>query len=207
MKLTHAHRNPTAAALLALATLLPVSGLLAQRNDSAAPISLRLRVAEEIKPGRQAPQVVLPYATKDGPGPADQPFDLRKELGRVVVLAFYPGDFTPGCTAEWRAFRDRAGTIFGPGVVVAGISADSLDSHVRFAQELELPFKLLSDPRLVTARQYGATDGNRVRRIVVVIGRDGIIRYVDPAFAALDPQSYLQLGAAVEAARTEGGGG
>jgi peroxiredoxin Q/BCP len=92
-------------------------------------------------------------------------------------------------------------------VVVAGISPDSLESHVRFARELELPFKLLSDPELRVARQYGATDGNRMRRVVVVVGRDGIVRYVDPAFAALDPQSYLQLGAAVEAARREGAGG
>ena len=195
------------AALLALAALLPFAGLRAQRHDSAAPVTLRLRVAEEIKPGPQAPHVVSPYATRAGIGPAGPPFDLRKEVGHVVVLAFYPGDFTPGCIAEWRAFRDRAATLFGPKVVVAGISADSLDSHHRFARELELPFKLLSDPKLVAARQYGATDGNRIKRMVVVVGRDGLIRYVDPAFAALDPQSYLQLGAAVEAARNEGGGG
>jgi peroxiredoxin Q/BCP len=192
---------------LALVALPPLASVQAQQNNQAAPVTLRLRVAEEIRPGRQAPQVVLPYATREGPGPVDQPFDLRKELGHVVVLAFYPGDFTPGCTAEWRAFRERGETIFGPGVVVAGISGDSLDSHVRFARELDLPFKLLSDPRLVVARQYGAADGNRVKRMVVVVGRDGIIRYVDPAFAALDPQSYLQLGAAVDAARNEGSGG
>lgn len=168
--------------------------------QSHAPISMRLRVAEDVRVGRQAPQVVLPYATRAGAGPAAQPFDLRKELGYVVVLAFYPGDFTPGCLAEWRAFRDRAESLFGPDVVVAGISADSLASHIRFAQELDLPFKLLSDVQLNVARNYGVADGRRARRAVVVVGRDGIVRYFDPAFAALDPQSYTQLGNAVQTA-------
>lgn len=189
--------------LLALLATAPVAAQNPQ-NNAAAPVTIRLRAVDEVKPGHQAPPVVLPYATREGAGPADQPFDLRKELGRVVVLAFYPGDFTPGCTAEWRAFRDRAASLFGPEVVVAGISVDSIESHIRFARELDLPFKLLSDPDLVVARRYDAADGDQARRIVVVVGRDGLVRYVDPAFAALDPQSYLHLGAAVEAARKEG---
>lgn len=184
--------------LLLLLAAAPVAA-----QTSSAPVSIRLRVADDVRVGRQAPDVVLPYATRDGVGPADQPFALRKELGRVVVLAFYPGDFTPGCTAEWQAFRDRAGSLFGPEVVVAGISTDSLDTHVRFAREYELPFKLLSDPDLTIARRYDAADGRRARRVVVVVGRDGLVRYVDRAFAALDPESYVHLGAAVEAARKE----
>jgi peroxiredoxin Q/BCP len=183
---------------LALAVLSPP--LVAQSNAQSAPVSVRLRAAEDVRVGRQAPQVVLPYATRDGTGPAAQPFDLRKELGYVVVLAFYPGDFTPGCLAEWRSFRDQAATLFGPDVVVAGISVDSLESHVRFARELELPFKLLSDPSMAVIRNYGLADGRRARRAVVVVGRDGAVRYFDPAFAALDPQSYTQLGKAVQAA-------
>lgn len=167
------------------------------------PVSVRFRLADEVRVGRAAPAVVLPYATRDGLGPADQPFTLAKELGRVVVLAFYPGDFTPGCTAEWRAFAERAPTMFGDGVILVGISPDLLATHVRFARELDLPFKLLSDPDLRIARSYGAADGARTRRVVVVIGRDGHVRHVDPAFAALDPQSYVQLGAAIEAARKE----
>lgn len=187
---------------LMLLTLAAVP-LAAQAQNSSAPVSIRLRVADDVRVGRQAPDVVLPYATRDGLGPVDQPFALRKELGRVVVLAFYPGDFTAGCTAQWQAFRDRAATLFGPEVVVAGISTDSLESHVRFAREYELPFKLLSDPGLTIARRYDAVDGRHTRRMVVVIGRDGLVRYVDRAFAALDPESYVHLGAAVEAARKE----
>ncbi|HRP07714.1 MAG TPA: peroxiredoxin [Gemmatimonadales bacterium] len=184
---------------LAVLTLVSTAIPAAAQN----PVSVRLSVQEEIRVGRQAPAVVLPYATRDGVGPAGQPFDLRKELGLVVVLAFYPGDFTPGCLAEWRTLRDQAPSLFGPDVVVAGVSADSLESHIRFASELMLPFKLLSDPGLRVIRSLGLADGDRARRAVVVVGRDGRVRYFDPAFAALDPQSYQQLGAAVQAARKE----
>jgi peroxiredoxin Q/BCP len=186
-----------------LSLLVTTLGLTPSLAAQDRPVSVRFRLADEVRIGRAAPTVVLPYATRDGLGPADQPFTLAKELGRVVVLAFYPGDFTPGCTAEWRAFAERATTMFGDGVVLVGISNDSLATHQRFARELDLPFKLLSDPDLRVTRAYGAADGARARRVVVVIGRDGQVRHVDPAFAALDPQSYVQLGAAIEAARKE----
>jgi peroxiredoxin Q/BCP len=87
--------------------------------------------------------------------------------------------------------------------VVAGISVDSIASHVRFAAEYDLPFKLLSDADLTVARRYDAVDGRRARRMVVVVGRDGRVRYVDRAFAALDPESYVHLGDAVTAAIKE----
>ena len=47
-----------------------------------------------------APEFTLPWATRDSVGPADAPFRLAHLRGKVVVLAFYPQDFTSGCTAE-----------------------------------------------------------------------------------------------------------
>jgi peroxiredoxin Q/BCP len=185
--------------LLAMACVCLVGAVSAQTDTGA--IRIRIGLEEGVKVGRQAPAIQLPYATRDGLGPADQPFDLAKELGHVVVLAFYPGDFTPGCVAEWQAFRDRAATLFGADVVVAGISADSLDSHVRFANQYDLPFKFLSDPALTVMRRYAFVDGAQSRRAVVVVGRDGRVRYVDAGFAALDPSSYVELGAAIKAAK------
>lgn len=166
-------------------------------------LSVGLGLGDEVRVGRQVPAFVLPYATRDSVGPSDQPFDVRKELGHIVVLAFYPGDFTPGCVAEWRAFAAQADSLFGANVVVVGISADSLATHVRFARDLDLPFKLLSDTGHRVALRFGATDGDRPRRMVVVIGRDGIVRYVDPRFGALDPGSYVKLKAALDVARAE----
>lgn len=180
--------------------LSPSVSLTAQGGTGRTP-TIKLGLEDAPRVGRKAPPIVLRYATAQAVGAADQPFELGKELGHVVVIAFYPGDFTPGCTAEWRTFRERADSLFGGGVVVVGVSQDSLSSHQRFAQELELPFKLLSDPDLAVARRYGATNGKLVRRVLVVVGRDGRVRYVDSQFAALDPESYVHLAAAIAAAK------
>jgi peroxiredoxin Q/BCP len=119
-----------------------------------------------------------------------------------VVIAFYPADFTKGCTAQMQTFGDQYDTLFGPDVVVVGVSADSLETHRRFAASLDLPFRLLSDPDLQVARRYGSSgDGGRPRRTVFVVGPDGRVKYRNLQFNALDPRHYTELGSAVQAAR------
>jgi peroxiredoxin Q/BCP len=153
--------------------------------------------------GRRAPPFQLPWANKDGIGPADQPYDLSLDRGKTVVLAFFPRDFTSGCTAEMRTFAEQYDSLFGPEVVVVGISTDSLATHTRFAASLNLPFRLLSDPRQEVARRYAANDrSGYLRRVVYVIGPDGKVRYRNLRFNALDPKHYADLGAAVRRART-----
>lgn len=151
--------------------------------------------------GTRAPLFTLPGATKDGPLAA--PFDLGLQRGRVTVIAFYPKDFTSGCTAEFTTFRDRGTTIFGDsGIAVVGISIDSVDSHVRFAQSIGHPYTLLSDPDQRIAKMYGsAGDQGYDRRTVYVVGKDGKVTYRNLHFSALDPKAYDDLQAAVAAAR------
>ncbi len=187
--------------LALLSVLLVACGAPLLAQDADQPIRLRLVLDEAPSVGRKAPALVLPYATRHGAGPADQPFALERELGRVVVLVFYPGNFTAASTAEWRALRERAATLAPEGVVMVGISTDSLASHVRFAADLDLPFKLLSDFDRAIIQRYGVADGPRARRAVVVVGADGTVRYVDPAFAVLDPDSYIHLAAEIRAAK------
>ena len=153
--------------------------------------------------GQRAPDFQLPWASKDSIGLVEDDFVLRNLRGRTVVLAFYPADYTTGCTAEMKAFADRYAELFGEGedVVVVGISADSLETHRRFAESLGLPFRLLSDPEQRVARLYGSKGDTRPRRTVYVIGPDGEVRYRDMRFGALDPRSYDALKQAVQAAR------
>jgi len=154
--------------------------------------------------GRTAPPIRLPWANKDGIGPADQPYDLALDRGKTVVVAFFPRDFTKGCTAEMRTFAEQYDSLFGPEVTVVGISTDSLQTHVRFAQSLDLPFRLLSDQQQVAARRYGSHDrSGYLRRTVYVVGPDGKVAYRNLKFNALDPSHYAELGAAVR--RTRGG--
>ena len=72
------------------------------------------------------------------------------------MIAFYPADFTKGCTAQMQTFADQYDTLFGPDVVVVGISTDSVQTHQRFASSLDLPFRLLADPDQEVARKYGS---------------------------------------------------
>lgn len=189
----------TGFALLVLASGVASCGA-AQTAPERTP-SVRLALEDAPRVGRKAPPIVLPFATAQGIGAADQPFDLARELGNVVVVVFCADDFSSDCTAIWRSLGERADSLFGRGVVVVGVSRDSLATHQRFAQELALPFKLASDPGQAVARRYAATDGKAPRRVVVVVGRDGRVRYVDPQFVALSSDSYIHLASAIAAAK------
>jgi peroxiredoxin Q/BCP len=151
--------------------------------------------------GDRAPDFSLPWASKDTAG-VDPWFSLSFQRGKIVVLAFYPKDFTSGCTAEMRTFTDQYEDLFGDDVVVVGISADSLQTHRRFAQSLGIPFRLLSDPDQAVSRKYGSADRNGYnRRTVYVVDRKGRVAYADLRFGSLDPKSYADLKAAVRAAK------
>lgn len=150
--------------------------------------------------GRRAPDFSLPWATKDTIG--SEPFTLSRAMGQVVVLAFYPRDFTKTCTAEWQGLAAKRDALFGPDVTVVGISIDSLETHRRFAASLELPYMLLSDPAQQVARKYGAAGDDGVnRRALYVIGKDGKVTWRDTQFNAIDPKEFEALGRAVAEAR------
>ena len=75
--------------------------------------------------------------------------------GKKVVVYFYPKDNTPGCTRQACAFREAYDGFRGEGVVVIGISKDSVASHQKFVEKYELPFLLLSDPDRVAIEAFG----------------------------------------------------
>ncbi|HTU24017.1 MAG TPA: peroxiredoxin [Pirellulales bacterium] len=99
---------------------------------------------------------------------------------RHVVLFFYPRDHTPLCTAEACEFRDRNVDFLAAGAVSIGVSANSLQSHRKFAEKYDLPFYLLSDADGSLRALYGVT--NRLwlipQRATFVIDKQGIIRLV-----------------------------
>jgi peroxiredoxin Q/BCP len=152
--------------------------------------------------GRRAPDFSLPWANKDGVGPVEAPYQLASDRGKTVVVAFYPKDFTKGCTAQMRTFAEQYDSLFGSDVTVVGISTDSVTTHSRFAASLNLPFRLLSDPEQRVSKQYASKDpGGYNRRTVYVIGPDGRVKYRNMKFNALDPQAYSELRTAVKTVR------
>jgi peroxiredoxin Q/BCP len=79
---------------------------------------------------------------------------LSELRGSPVVLYFYPKDDTPGCTTEACNFRDGYGDYQRAGVVILGISPDSVKSHAKFKSKFNLPFTLLADVDLKVCKLY-----------------------------------------------------
>jgi len=77
-------------------------------------------------------------------------------LGKKTVLYFYPKDSTPGCTAEACDIRDNYNRFLSLGYQVFGISKDSKASHIKFRENNQLPFPLLSDPTTTMLQAFGA---------------------------------------------------
>jgi len=82
------------------------------------------------------------------------PVTLSK-LNQPVVLYFYPKDHTPGCTKEACDFRDYFSRFEKAGVLVFGISKDSVKTHTSFKQKHQLPFTLLVDDQADVCEAYG----------------------------------------------------
>jgi peroxiredoxin Q/BCP len=105
---------------------------------------------------------------------------LTELRSRPVVLYFYPRDFSLGCVMEACQFRDAHEAFASFDAKVIGVSPDTNESHERFRAQNRLPYPLVSDPKLVLAESFGATNLLRSmlgapRRITFVIDRGGII--------------------------------
>ena len=144
--------------------------------------------------GTKAPDFILP----DQHG---NPVRLSDFLGQKVVLYFYPRDNTPGCTRQACAFGVAYGQLQAKGVVVIGISKDTVTSHEKFAAKHALPFLILSDPehRVIEAydvwkekKNYGKVSMGVVRT-TYLIDEDGIIiKAFNKVKAAENPAQMLE---------------
>jgi peroxiredoxin Q/BCP len=103
----------------------------------------------KLKAGDKAPEFCLP--DKD-----DNQVCLKDFSGRWVVVYFYPKDQTAGCTKEACEFTERLGDFVSLSATVLGVSADSTESHRKFAAKNKLSIALLSDPKHETIAAYGA---------------------------------------------------
>ena len=72
-----------------------------------------------------------------------------------VVLFFYPRADTPGCTIESCGFRDAFEKFQKAGIVVLGVSRDTVKSQKKFKDKYDLPYDLLADPEMVLIKRYG----------------------------------------------------
>jgi len=128
-----------------------------------------------IKPGEKAPDFILK-------GQDDKDYKLSDFLGKNIVLAFYPADFSPVCSKEHTCFINDMKRFENLNAQVFGISVDNIWSHKAFAEKLQLKYPLLSDfhPKGAVASKYGLylSDLGITNRATVIIDKEGIVRYV-----------------------------
>src|SRR5262245_23027602 len=168
----------------------------------AATAAFAADAAAPLKVGDRAPDFLLPYATRDSV--ARDSLTLASLVGkRNVVLAFYPADWSGGCTKEVCTLRDNFTALGALNADVVGISGDYSFSHFEWAKHHDLPFRLASDHSHAVAKQYGSFNDiyGFDRRTVYVIDRAGKIAYFDLAYSVRDSVSFTKLKSALAAAK------
>jgi peroxiredoxin Q/BCP len=124
--------------------------------------------------GQPAPDFTLPGVQ----GHDKRDYTLSEFRGSKVMLAFYPGDNTPGCTRQMCSYRDHFDDFSGVEAVVLGISPQDVESHEKWIEKRNLPFPLLADTDLKVVKEYGVgAPVLGVRRSVFLIDTAGIVRY------------------------------
>jgi peroxiredoxin Q/BCP len=141
--------------------------------------------------GEQAPDFELPGT--------DGAFKLSEHRGERVVLLFYPGDNTMVCTKQFCSYRDRGGDFATLGATVVGISSQDLESHEGFVAKHGLNVPLLADVDKSVAKTYSAFSSVAgVKRAVIVIDEQGVVRHRHDHLLGLDYQSVDDLKAVLE---------
>lgn len=148
--------------------------------------------ANELKVGDAAPDFTLPTHNEGE-------LNLAWYQGRKnVVLAFYPGDFTPVCSAQIPAYVSLIDEFDRYDCQIFGISVDSIACHLAWGKSMGgLPFPLMSDfyPHGEIARKYGVlAEKGYAERVVFLIDKKGIIRFIDrvPPSDLPDNEKLLQ---------------
>ena len=77
-----------------------------------------------------------------------------QQLGKNLVLYFYPKDSTPGCTTEGLEFAALYDQFQGLNTEIIGVSRDSFKSHEKFIEKQGFPFPLISDPDEKLCRHF-----------------------------------------------------
>ncbi|MBF8295022.1 MAG: alkyl hydroperoxide reductase/Thiol specific antioxidant/Mal allergen [Bacteroidetes bacterium] len=148
--------------------------------------------------GSIAPDFTLPYATKDSI--AKVFLKLSDYAGmRTVIVAFYPADWSTGCTKEVCTMRDNFAALQNLEAEILAISGDYVWSHYEWAKFHNLPFKLLSDHSHAVAKLYDSFNDKSLynRRTVFVVDKKGKIAYENLKYNVSDLQDFEKLKSAL----------
>ena len=135
-------------------------------------------------------------------------FELSDHFGDgPVVLAFFPGAFTPPCSNEMVALQEHLADFEAAGATILGVSADSAFSQNAFREEHGLEFSLVSDMDRDAIEDYGVRIDigdlglmGVANRSVFVVDDGGEVVYSWVADDPTNEPDYEELLDAVESA-------
>src|SRR5262245_28181105 len=145
---------------LMLALAVPVFGQLAAPGADNSP-----------KVGDMAPDFQIP-----GPARGAPPTNLKDFQGKKkVLLMFFPGAFTPGCTTEFTEAGQNFDKFSAMNIEMIGISADLPGAQAKFKETVGAKNAFVSDRSLAIAQKYDAAAPNNSKRYYFLIDESGKI--------------------------------
>jgi peroxiredoxin len=125
--------------------------------------------------------------------------------GRLLMLAFYPNDFSPVCSDQLSIYQEVKPELDAAGLELVGVSVDHSWAHRAFRKQLGLDFTLLADfhPKGEVTRSYGAylDDYGTGNRSLVLIDGEGAVRWVHESPTPLEIPGANLIFDALEEAR------
>src|SRR6266699_4942318 len=135
-------------------------------NSQRKPIGAVKKDGSILAAGKKAPN----FSLNSTP---DQKVSLSDFRGQPVILAFYPGDWSPVCSDQMALYQEVLPEFRKFNAKLLGVSVDSVWCHLAFAKDRNLHFPLLADfePKGEVARAYQvyrAEDGTSERALYVI---------------------------------------
>ena len=121
----------------------------------------------------------------------DQKVKLTDFLGKNVILAFYPADWSPVCSDQMALYNEMLKYFSKYDAQIFGISVDSGWCHLAFGKDRNLHFPLLADfePKGAVSKAYGVYDEEvgESKRALFVIDKKGKISWSYLSPTAVNP--------------------
>lgn len=127
------------------------------------PAPIKSAVKEKLQPAMLPEGEIVPEWTL-------QSWDgewYRHKNHKWTVMVFYPGDDTPGCTAQLQDFQAHYDRFKELGAEVYAINPAEEESHKEFAEKYGFTFPLLTDRGGVVARQFRAAMQFPLKTIII----------------------------------------
>ncbi|KAA0209891.1 MAG: peroxiredoxin [Ignavibacteriaceae bacterium] len=116
---------------------------------------------------------------------------LSDYFGKRIMLVFYPKDNSTVCTNQLCEYSDSLNEFEELGIIVFGISNDSVDSHKKFKEKYSIKFDLLSDETKEVCRAYDVLSiFNLPRRAIFFIDENGYVIYENTTFVFMRQRKY-----------------